>query len=392
MITTRSVLELVTSILPDIAREAERCEAERSVPVENFALIRDTGLFRLFQPRRYGGLEGKPQEFFDAVAAIGGACTSSGWVAGVLGEHQFVVAQFSERAQDDVWRDSPDNTVSGTFDPSYGKATSVHGGFVLNGTWKFASGCRFANWHSVGAMITDPVSDAKERALFLIPATDVDFIDTWNVGGLRGTASYDVAVKDRFIPEHRMLKIQDILSAQTPGRNVNTSTLYRVPVFSIIALGILAPVVGATSEAVATFITKLTGATRGGGIVGEISKAGDSPILQKLVAETSGLIAAVHALIKSGLDETWAQASDDALTIDRRVLNRRDYALAVRLCVQTVNALYENTGTTALYVPNALDRVWRDVNAAAKHHGLNWDAMGTMSGRYLLGLPPRGQF
>lgn len=386
------MLEQVRERLPQIRASSERCERERSVPASNIELVRATGLFRLFQPRRYGGLEGSPLEFFDAVAAIGGACTSTGWVAGVLGSHQFVVSQFSERAQDDVWATTPDSVVVATFDPSRATAVPVDGGYRVSGVWSFASGCHHATWHSVGATIEDEAANPHERAFLLLLSSDMTYVDTWNVSGLRGTGSNDATLTDYFVPEHRMLKISDIIAMETPGQNVNRSMLYRLPVFTIIPLGIVAPIVGATTQAVQTFTATLRDRVKGGGVRGESSKAAESPLIQRQIAEASGLMAAGSALIRSGLEATWAEVSERKLSGNRRIENRRDYALAVRFCVQTINALFESSGSGVIYLPNSIERIWRDINTAAKHQGLNWDVMGTMSGRFLAGLEPRGQF
>jgi hypothetical protein len=34
-----------------------------------------------------------------------------------------------------------------------------------------------------------------------------------------------------------------------------------------------------------------------------------------------------------------------------------------------------------------MQRLWRDTNAAAAHHGLSWDIRATEFGRVLVGLP-----
>lgn len=386
------VSENARAIVPLVRANSERCDRERCVPAEIVDRIRETGLFRIFQPKRYGGLEGSPQEFFDAVAAIGGGCASTGWVAGVLGSHQFGVSHFSQRAQDDVWGETPDSVVVATGDPSRATAHPVNGGYRITGTWRFASGCGHATWQFVGATLTGSSEGPPKRAFFLIPAAEITYLDTWHVTGLRGSGSKDAVLTDCFVPEHRMLKISDIVAMRTPGALVNTAPLYRIALFTIIPLGILAPVVGATARAAADYIGDLRERVRGGGVAGESTKPAESPVMQRVIAQASGTVAAVVALIETGLLDTWNAALADEMSVDRRVRNRRDYALAVRLCTGVVDALYENSPSDVLYLPNALERVWRDVHAASKHNGLNWDAMGTMSGRHLTGLAPRGQY
>src|SRR5574339_1055397 len=69
--------------------------------------------------------------------------------------------------------------------------------------------------------------------------------DNWFAGGLRGTGSKDVEVREQFVPEHRTLAVADTKGGPTPGSAVNPGPLYQVPVFALfpymlsgVALGI----------------------------------------------------------------------------------------------------------------------------------------------------------
>src|SRR5215470_6606791 len=91
----------------------------------------------------------------------------------------------------------------GGFAPT-GTAVAVDGGYVLNGSWSFASGCDHASWAYLGAFIMSP--DAKpssEGAFFLLPIGDCEIVDNWFVSGLAGTGSKDIVVSDVFVPAHR---------------------------------------------------------------------------------------------------------------------------------------------------------------------------------------------
>jgi len=66
---------------------------------------------------------------------------------------------------------------------------------------------------------------------------------------------------------------------------------------------------------------------------------------------------------------------------------RRDQAYAAMLARQAVNSLFESSGASALFEGSDLQRLWRDTNAAAAHHGLMWDVHGLFWGRMSFGLP-----
>ncbi len=75
----------------------------------------------------------------------------------------------------------------------------------------------------------------------------------------------------------------------------------------------------------------------------------------------------------------------EATALDRARC-RRDVSFATQLCREAVNSLYEASGGSGVYLKSDLQRLWRDANVAAAHHGLMWDFHGLAYGRLASGL------
>lgn len=145
------VLESVRALLPAIAERARNTDESRQVPEKTIRELVDAGVFRMLQPRRYGGLEGDPVDFYEVVRAISAVCCSTGWVASVLGVHPWQLGLFDRQAQDEVWGEDQDTLVSSAYAP-VGRLTPVEGGYRLSGRWSFSSGCGHAAWALLGAL------------------------------------------------------------------------------------------------------------------------------------------------------------------------------------------------------------------------------------------------
>ena len=102
--TTPDVCDLLTRAraIAALARErAQQTEADRRVGDDMIERMRQADLFRIMQPRSYGGFEYGFDVFAQVVAAIAGGCGSTGWVYGLLASHQWLIACFSKAAQDE---------------------------------------------------------------------------------------------------------------------------------------------------------------------------------------------------------------------------------------------------------------------------------------------------
>ena len=78
----------------------------------------------------------------------------------------------------------------------------------------------------------------------ILPAAECEIIDTWTVGGLRGTGSHDVAVHDCFVPTE--------FGSSFTDPHVLPEPRYRIPPFSRVIPGLGAMALGIARSAIET--------------------------------------------------------------------------------------------------------------------------------------------
>jgi alkylation response protein AidB-like acyl-CoA dehydrogenase len=98
--------------------------------------------------------------------------------------------------------------IAGTARPT-GRAVwtdSPEPGYIVSGSWPFASGSSHATWFAAECMVYDgdtPRLDASGEdvsRMTFVPREAVTIVDTWDTLGLRGTASHDFTVDGAFVP------------------------------------------------------------------------------------------------------------------------------------------------------------------------------------------------
>jgi alkylation response protein AidB-like acyl-CoA dehydrogenase len=374
-----------------LARErAQQTETDRRVSNDMIERMRQADLFRVMQPRAYGGFEYGFEVFAQIVAAIASGCSSTGWVYGLLASHQWLIACFSQAAQDEVWQD-PTALAAGTYAP-VARAVAAEGGYRLSGTGSFCSGCDNAQWQLLGGMIPQP-DGAAVPGFFLLRSGDCIIEDNWRTMGLAGTGSKNIVARDAFVPAHRTLTVSELADATAPGMRANSNPLYRQSFLAVLPITIVSPVLGMAEGALADFLTMASVRTTRGAVAGGNRRMAELTTVQLRVAEASASIDAARLLMFRDLAEAFETAArGDVISMDVRLRNRRDQAFCVRLLVGAIDALFLAAGGQGLFLEQPLQRAWRDAHAAASHISLNWDSTGSMYGQFMLGLEPKGQY
>jgi len=374
-----------------IARErALETEKARQVSAELVDMMRQAELFRILQPRRFGGFEYGYDVFVDMVSTIASGDGSTGWVYSLGAVHQWLIACYPEQAQIDVWGENRDAIAAVSYAPA-GKATIEGAGYRLNGRWSFASGCDNAQWGILGGML--PHGDAAKPGFFLVPKADYTIHDDWNPMGLAGTGSKTIVVTDAFVPAYRTGTFADLLAGRGAGTAVNTNPLYRQPMLAVVPQCLLSPVLGMARGALKAFVEQVGGRTTRGAVAGGNNRMAEFATVQMRVAEATASIDAAHLMIKRDLRETMdiVQAGQ-SVGVDVRMRNRLTHTFATKLLVQAVDAVFLAAGGSALGLQHPVQRFWRDIHSASSHISLNWDSVSAMYGQHVFGLEPKGQY
>src|SRR5215469_17592216 len=155
----RAMLDRARGLIPRLAEREAAATAARRLPAQTIAEYRDAGILRILHPRRFGGRQGRFSLFSRIVEELTYGCASSAWVYAVLAEHQWIIAQYPEQAQIDVWGDDPEAVASSSLAPR-AAAKHVPGGWRLSGRYTFSSGCDYAQWAIIGAFLGE-MGDAR---------------------------------------------------------------------------------------------------------------------------------------------------------------------------------------------------------------------------------------
>jgi resorcinol 4-hydroxylase (FADH2) len=377
--------------IAEFARErAQQTETERRVGDDMIERMRQADLFRVMQPRLYGGFEYGFDVFAQIVAAIANGCGSTGWVYALLASHQWLITCFSKAAQDEVWEDC-NALAAGTYAPA-ARAVAADGGYRISGVGSFCSGCDNAQWQLLGGMIPQ-AEGTTQPGFFLLRTGDCTIDDNWHTMGLSGTGSKNIVVRDAFVPAHRAVPFAELLDATAPGMRTNANPLYRQSFLAVLPIAIVSPVLGIAEGALADFLAMASVRTTRGAVAGGNRRMGELTTVQLRLAEASACIDAARLIMFRDLAEAFeTTARGDSLGMDVRLRNRRDQAFCVRLLVAAIDALFLAAGGQGLFLEQPLQRAWRDAHAAASHISLNWDSTGSMYGQFMLGLEPKGQY
>jgi 3-hydroxy-9,10-secoandrosta-1,3,5(10)-triene-9,17-dione monooxygenase len=371
----KGIWEKAEALLPILRERAAKCEELRRMPDETLRDFHDAKLFRIQQPKRVGGAELEFVAIVHFGALLARACASSAWNFINFAAHHHMLGMFPPKAQDEIWGASPDTLIASSFVFPAGQARKVKDGYVISGRWPFSSGVDPSQWNRLAGLSRLDDNAPPEQRVFLLERAQYKVIDTWFAGGLRGTGSKDVEVKEQFVPEHRTLAVADTKGGPTPGSAVNPSPLFQIPVFALFPYMLSGVALGIAEGLIADFAPK----------TGKMTTARIAEIqsTQIRLGEATAYARASRVIQETNCGEA-ERTLPDLLTKARY---RLEGAYAVEWAVRAVDVMFGLMGASGLYESGHGARAFRDAHAVKQHFSFNTDIAGTTYGRVALGLP-----
>jgi len=377
--TGSALLEVARAFRPRIIAARDHIEAARRIPEDIAQDLAGAGFFRIFLPASYGGLDLAPMQAIEIFEELARADASVAWCVW-NGNTHWTIAQLSPETARTIHADPDVVTANST--RSSGQAQIVAGGYRVSGRWSLVSGCELGAWmvllctvHEDGKPRLAP-GGAPETRFMILPAAACEIIDTWTVGGLRGTGSHDVATRDVFVPAGYGSGFAD--------PHVLPEYRYRIPPFSRVIPGLGAMALGIARTAIETF-SEIAGAKTPQRTTQMLR---DNPAAQVRVSQAESLVRSARLFLFDSVDRLWRRLiATGEVANESRADVRLAASHAVASAVQAVDLLYVGAGASSLYASCPLERAFRDVHAMTLHIGVHPRVMEA-TGRVLLGLQP----
>lgn len=205
-------------------------------PTAAFRIIAKNRHFQMFVPKERGGLGmdlPTASAIVEEYAYIEG---NLGWIV-QIGAGGGVFAAYMSDEIGRKYFSGEDQVIAGS-DFVGGTARPVEGGYMISGSWNYASGSMHASAFTGNVRIMDGPYQGTVRA-FIMPASQVDIRQTWNAMGMRSTDSHRFEVKDVFVPE------DEFFSLSEENLQIPESPLFYIP-FLAFARAVFVPVLSGT--------------------------------------------------------------------------------------------------------------------------------------------------
>jgi 3-hydroxy-9,10-secoandrosta-1,3,5(10)-triene-9,17-dione monooxygenase len=249
-LTPEKAIALARSLQPKLREQQETSDERGWYSDEVHKTLLDGGMYRLVQPKMFGGYEFDLVTFGKVVMEIARGHPSSGWCYCLGTSHSLVMAShWPEQAQRELFGAQGEFRAPHRAPPA-GQFIREEGGYRVTGQWNYSSGAPISTHFIGGANIPQADGQNPRTVAFCLPRDQYEILDDWggdNSLGMRGSGSHSVKIEGQFVPDHHI--VDAILLSLPPGWTETPGTrLHNNPMY----LGIMGGAYHATFTAIFT--------------------------------------------------------------------------------------------------------------------------------------------
>lgn len=224
-----AMLERIDALGGVLDAEADAAEKLGRLTEDIARALLGAGVVGAALPQSLGGHEFSPRQLIETVERVSYHDSAAGWTMMALQLMTGTTAAYLDAvAAADLFPDvaGGDHALLAGHGTRPGRAVPVEGGYLVSGSWQFASGMAHAT-HIHSAI---QVEGTGELRVLAMPKSQVELVDNWDVLGLRATHSIDYHCADEFVPA-------TYTYLATTTNPVNGGAIYRLGLVNMSAIG-----------------------------------------------------------------------------------------------------------------------------------------------------------
>jgi indole-3-acetate monooxygenase len=364
-------------LIVEVERRRDEFDAVSHVPRDMIAKMKRAGIFRASTPKRFGGDALPPPQFLAMLERIATADGSTAWVA-AFGSANTYLASLPVETQARIYASGPDQVFAGGLYPLQ-PAERAPGGYLVSGQWRFASGCKGADWIGVGiGGAPGKVGDANAGKPFtaVLPASEVEIVDNWNVVGMQGTGSHDLRLKNKFVDEQWTFVRGGVPLIDEPLYRY-PAVAYQAQVHAAVNLGL--------ARAALDLLAGLSGVTK---TTTGAPRLADRAYYRSGLAQAEANLRSARAFFFESAETSWRTVmAGDPVSPSEANLLRLSATHAAHTCAEVVMQAYKMAGIGAIYRESRMQRMVRDSIVVTQHAFLG-EGTYDASGALFVGIAP----
>jgi 3-hydroxy-9,10-secoandrosta-1,3,5(10)-triene-9,17-dione monooxygenase len=380
----KTLIASAKEIAGAVSKRVGEIEKRSFLPDDLVESLCASGLIRAMAPASRGGSEANLDTVSQIVQLFGAACPSVAWNVCFYIGSTWVACRFPPEFQEEFFAKSKRQLLAGSLVPTI-RLRPTEGGYIASGRANWVSGC----WHAEYILCAAPMPEnagGGAGLAFMVPRADVEIVEgSWQVEGMRATGSFDVNLRDVFVPAHRTLPREAFGEGQGYGASLYPQNpLYSRPA-ALVTIGYIVPVFVGAARGAANELIHIN-RTRVHTNSGAVAAAKVGAQMRVGRAETNA------ALAESMLAAFVAEIMRPLIPADgpvRRLFElRARAALIVDYCREAITDSVLSAGANAFRQHSILQMFYRDITMISSHAFFEMDQATETFGKVLLGLEP----